>query len=565
MAISRRRFFIGAASSAALPLIGGLAKAADPDAQFAHGVASGDPLQDRVILWSRVTQQDMSQMIDVRWTIASDPEMVNIVQSGWHLTGPDRDHTIKVDVTGLQPATTYYYQFDLPQGTTSMVGRTRTLPTGSPEHLRIAMCSCSNLPYGYFNAYKQMAKRADLDLVLHLGDYIYEYGDGQYGDIRSPLPAHEMLTLQDYRTRHGQYKTDVDLQAVHQQHPFINVWDDHEFTNDTWNGGAENHTEGEEGAWVERKQNAIRAFYEWLPIRQTDAEDKSRIFRQFALGDLADLTMLDTRFYGRSEQAPGIVSEIAKLVKDGLFNEEDMQRLTAKIDMETVEDESRSLLGAEQEDWLYQQLSSSNNNNTIWKLLGQQVMMGQLGFNNIGFNMDQWDGYKPSRQRFLDHITGKQSGEKIDNVVVLTGDIHSSWAMEVAENPYSSQQYDYVSGEGSVAVEFVTPGISSPGIPEEKLAVLAADAIKIVNPHIKYCNFFYRGYVVLDIKRDRIQADWFHVPTVDEPSDEEFHAKAYEVTNGRNRIEVVKSGPAENKANPPALVTAPFYLNQPAS
>jgi alkaline phosphatase D len=290
-----------------------------PTSVFSHGVASGDPLADSVILWTRVTPDDPDA--EVFFELARDIEFEQRVAAGW-LGAPDeaRDFTIKLDVDGLAPATTYYYRFWV-QGVVSVLGRTRTAPDGPSEHLRFAVCSCSSYAHGYFHNYRHMGGRADLDAVIHLGDYIYEYPAGGYGNIRDYEPAHEILTLADYRTRHAQYKRDLDLQEVHRQHPFIPTWDDHEIANDGWTGGAENHDESE-GDWFERLAVGIQAYFEWLPIREGEP---GRVYRQLPYGDLVDVIVLDTRYAGRDKQIP----------------------LGAPGSLEATNDPNRQLLGAE--------------------------------------------------------------------------------------------------------------------------------------------------------------------------------------------------------------------------
>jgi alkaline phosphatase D len=271
--VSRRDFL--ATSSVAigtLPLIRATAFAQTADAAFRHGVASGDPLADRVILWTRVTPRAVTDAPVVSWQVARDAKFTQIVSRGQTQTGTARDFTVKVDVTGLEAGTAYYYRFES-QGARSAIGRTRTLPREGVSRLRLGVVSCSNLPQGYFNAYACLARRADIDAVLHLGDYIYEYANEQYGDGtklgRIPAPNKEMVALQDYRQRHAQYKADPDSQEVHRQHPFIVTWDDHEFTNNAWMGGAQNHNADQgEGEWAPRRAAAVQAYYEWMPIRE---------------------------------------------------------------------------------------------------------------------------------------------------------------------------------------------------------------------------------------------------------------------------------------------------------
>jgi alkaline phosphatase D len=260
MPVNRRQFLTGSAASLAAFPLAELVRpedvvAAEPAARqtapvFRHGVASGDPRADRVLLWTRVSGG--SGEVPVRWTLASNATMTRVVARGETRTGAARDFTVKVDATGLAPATTYYYRFEA-LGARSAIGRARTLPAASAARLRLGLTSCSNYPYGYFNAYARMAERTDLDLVLHVGDYIYDYHQGRYFDPdlakdRPVDPPTEIIALDDYRRRYALYRTDQDLQAVHQQHTFVCVWDDHEVANNSWRDGAENHQPNAAGA-----------------------------------------------------------------------------------------------------------------------------------------------------------------------------------------------------------------------------------------------------------------------------------------------------------------------------
>jgi alkaline phosphatase D len=460
---------------------------------FQHGVASGDPLHDRVILWTRITPDERHDgVVPVQWQMATDPEMRSVVADGITHTSAERDFTVKLDPQGLQAGTTYYYRFKA-LGHHSPIGRTKTLPVDHVERLRIAFTSCANYPYGYFNVYGMIAQRHDLDVVLHLGDYIYEYANGTYGDgtpyDRIPQPNKEIVTLDDYRQRFAQYRRDPDLQEAHRQHPFITVWDDHEVANDAWSGGAENHNpELGEGDWLDRRHAAVQAYYEWIPIRQVDANDPLRSYRRFRFGNLLDLIMLDTRLYGRDQQAA---------------NDQDP----------AIDDPARSLLGTAQEAWFLQQLSQSQADATRWRVVGQQVMFGQLLVGGDIFNVDQWDGYRASRQRVLQHL--REGG--IDNTVILTGDIHSSWAMDIAEDPYDARDYAAETGQGSLAVEFVTPAVTSPALEDPVQAAVTATYVEYGNPHMKFVELFKRGYVLLDIDHRRTQAEWYHAATITEP------------------------------------------------
>lgn len=532
MSFSRRTFLKGAAGTAgvaSLPVLPGCVAAA-ADNPFTHGVASGDPLTDRVILWTRITPftpagvpatpDEYPELISYRWLIAEDPDLLSVVQEGEGETSRDRDFTVKIDPDGLQPGTTYYYRFES-QGWASPTGRTKTLPEGHVERLRIAFTSCSNWEGGYFNVYGAIARREDLDAVLHLGDYIYEYGAGGYGsnaDARSHKPAHEILTLEDYRERHAQYKTDEYLQEAHRQHPFITVWDDHESANDSYAEGAENHTEGVEGNWFDRRSAAVKAYFEWMPIREqgVDGYGDQLIYRDFRFGDLIDLMMLDTRLYSRSEQ--GAIGDLGVLL-----------------------DPDHKLLGDSQEAWLFDRLLTSQQDGVRWRVLGQQVMMAQLAAGAIGFNMDQWDGYPLCRERLFNHVVDNQ----IDNFVVLTGDIHSSWANDLAPEPFNTSLYDRTTGAGAIGVEFVTPGVSSPGIEDYYLAFAASLALKRSLPHMQMVDFFHRGYVLLDINHYRIQAEWHWVRSVKRKHDISFFARAFQTWSGRPALvqEFVKTEP----------------------
>ena len=516
MTLSRRDFCRNVATTAVtIPL---LQACNAPGFPFRHGVASGDPLSDRVILWTRITPisdegvipDTLPEKIPYTWSVALDPQMSQIISGGQGETTLEKDYTVKIDADGLLPNTTYYYQFNA-IGFASDVGRTKTLPVGHVGHIRMAFTSCSNYPYGYFNAYGAIAQRKDLDVVLHLGDYIYEYADGEYGSGaklgRVHAPDKETVSLSDYRIRHAQYKTDPDLQEAHRQHPFIVVWDDHETANNSYVDGAENHQPNSEGDWTERKLAAIQAYFEWMPIReQMDAH--GRIYRDFRFGDLVDLIMLDTRIEGRDKQIPGIGN------------------------LPGVSDPNRTLLGFEQEDWLYNKLSKSQQDGQRWRLLGQQVMVGQLGTADLAFNMDQWDGYRANRDRLFNHIIENE----IDNIVVLTGDIHSSWATEITPTPFRLDTYNPFTGEGAIAVEFVTPGVTSPGIPDKAAAALVSASLNTALPHVKYTDFFHRGYVLLDITHERTQAEWHVFEDVEQRSNRSEFKRAYRTYSGENHL-----------------------------
>ncbi|MEX2662909.1 MAG: alkaline phosphatase D family protein [Vicinamibacterales bacterium] len=505
MPVSRREFLNLAAVAGATPLLAPwlrLQPGVEGRTVFLHGVASGDPLADRVMLWTRVSGAAPAARPRVRWEVARDDGFRQIVRRGELTTGRDRDFTVKVDVTGLTPGTRYHYRFQA-VGERSRTGRTRTLPGKGTTRVSLAVASCSNLPQGYFNAYRGIANRADLDAVLHLGDYYYEYANARYGDGtrfgRIPAPNKEITSLEDYRTRHAQYKTDPDLQDAHRLHPWITVWDDHEITNNTWRDGAQNHNPDQgEGDWTARKHAAIRAYYEWMPIREQGAPSQARIYRTFRFGGLADLIMLDTRVVARDQQA------------------------AQRDQLGVIEDPRRSLLGRAQEAWLFGELQKSRARGARWQVLGQQVMFAPMApWGQPSGNTDAWDGYRPARDRVVDFL----ETHDMRNAVVLTGDVHSSWAYDIAKDPWGA--YDAGTGRGTRAIELVTPSITSPSGWNAATAADRLRQLKAARPHLRWADGLSHGYVVLNLERDALQSDWFGVPTIESRTSEEHFVKGF--------------------------------------
>lgn len=483
-----------------------------PENLFWHGVASGDPLSTAVMLWTRVSPEGDGP-VEVFWEMAYDPDFTRRVRSGTTSTSGERDFTVKIDADGLHPGTVYFYRFRS-LGRASIVGRTRTAPTRRVRSLRFAVLSCSSYASGYFHVYRSVAERTDLDAVFHLGDYIYESGGGS-GDRRHD-PPREILTLADYRTRYAQYRRDPDLQAVHQQHPFIAVWDDHESSNDAYADGAENHDPATDGDWVARKAASQQAYFEWMPIRQTD---DGRIWRSFSFGPLLDIVMLDTRLWGRDAQATPSQSDV-------------------------INDPERTLLGDDQEQWLAETLRGST---AQWRLIGQQVMMAQLLLGGVPLNADQWDGYAGSRTRFLDVL----EGDAVSNVVVLTGDIHTSWANDISRDPRPGGTYDPDTGEGSLAVEFVTPSVTSSSLSSVTPAIF--ELLSESNPHIRWAELTQKGYVVVDVDDARVQGAWFFVTDIAQPDYTEAFAVAFSSLDGQNHlIQDDAPAPAKDDAPPSA-------------
>ena len=523
MSLTRRQFlWTTAAASLYSPLapngVEGLLaqegrEAAAAGARFQHGIASGDPLDDRVIIWTRVTARDPSptQRVNVRWRLGSDPELRRVIASGMAETSATRDYTVKVDVGGLMAGATYYYAFDT-DGEQSPIGRTKTFPVGGAQRLRFALVSCSNYPAGFFNVYAEIAKRPDLDAVVHVGDYIYEFGEGEYGVgkaiNRIPEPPREAVTLADYRARYATYRADADLQAAHRLFPFIAVWDDHEIANDAWMAGAINHNpERGEGDWAARKAGAYKAYLEWMPIRES-SDSGIHLYRTFPFGGLADLVMVDTR-----------------ALRD---------RQVASTDAAALADPQRTLMGAAQEAWMFEQLRGSHRANRPWTLLGQQVMFASITPPGTRVtNTDAWDGYQAQRTRVLDFL----ESERMRNLVILTGDAHSSWGFDVPRTPWSG--YRPQNGAGSLAVEFVTPAISSPppGMFSSTNGEEAAAAVRVALPHLRYLDGVRRGYTLIEVTPALVRANWYYSPDVRIHSDLEVAGGAVVCERGSAHLQ----------------------------
>lgn len=472
-----------------------------PSVSFRHGVASGDPLVDRVILWTRITPVGFSTAaVPVSATVASDPEMRAVIARFEATAHRNSDYCVKIDAGPLPTDQWFYYRF-YAGGQGSPIGRTRTLPPpgASVDRARFAMVSCAAYTKGYFSVYRALACQ-DIDFVLHLGDYIYEYGAGGYpayplGSFpglpsRPVQPTHETVTLHDYRTRYAHYREDPDLRALHQQFPFIAVWDDHETANNSYEHGAGNHQPATEGSWAVRKANAQQAYFEWLPIREYAPGNHACIYRRFQFGDLIDLSMLDTRLEGRDKPVDSPLDPARN-------------------------DPGRHIISESQMQWLLDGLSRST---ARWRVIGQQVMFAQLNVAELptlthqqallrgslaAVNVDQWDGYVADRVQILDHL----AASNINNVVVLSGDIHSSWANEIYRNP-ATLLGDI--SDPSLAVEFVTPSVTSPGLPPGA-AEIAHTLLPVVNPHVRYLEAQSHGFVLIDVDHQRIQAEYSYV------------------------------------------------------
>ncbi len=548
---SRRTVLKGAALGAALAVapvrLFDAVAAAEPARRgiFGYGVASGDPLGDAIVLWTRATPptrhgqpvatpgSGLGAPLVVHWELAADEEFERIVRHGKVRTSADNDHTVKVDVRGLRPYTRYWYRFRA-EGQRSVVGRTQTAPDidGEVHALRLALVSCSNYTGGYFGAYRTIGRRDDLDFVLHVGDYIYEYpnakggADGRYGPdtligTRDAQPATEPIDLTGYRLRHALHKADPDAAVAHRRHPWITIFDDHEVANNTWSTDAENHTPGAEGDFLERRRQAYQAYLEWMPFRlpsQDVPHRGTRFFRRFAFGALGDLSVVETR-QNRSRQV-----EFGGTKGGGFVP--DLPALAPQLI-----DPSRHLPEPEQLSWLEDGLAGTGP----WHLVGNQVVVSPVRFPGALFgapglsflNSDQWDGYQADQARLVGHLGGLPTSA--GDAVFLTGDIHSSWAIEMPRDRTS-----YAGTGASVAVEFVCPSVTSDGFyeiaaggtptPVNTTAALGgaragAGAVQATNPWIKYLDGVGHGFTLVDVTPERVQADFYltPVPTVAQP------------------------------------------------
>ncbi|WP_240979485.1 alkaline phosphatase D family protein [Streptomyces sp. HNM0574] len=521
---------LGAASTARAATSGQAAAAGET--AFLHGVASGDPLPDGVLLWTRVTPSPEATPgsgkgapLAVTWEVAEDASFDAVTARGTVTAKPEGDHTVKADVRGLAPDTAYWFRFTA-AGVTSPAGRTRTAPAPDApvEGLRFGVASCSNYEGGYFSAYRHLAARTDLTAVLHVGDYLYEYGHGEYpledDVVRTVRPEHEIVTLADYRARHGHYKQDTDLRALHAAHPVIAMWDDHEFADNAWSGGAGNHAPEEEGDWAARVQAAKRAYFEWMPVRPSVS---GTTYRRLRFGALADLHLLDLRSFRDEQPDFGDGGEI--------------------------DDPARTLTGRKQLDWLKSGLSASGPQ---WRMVGTSVMISPMAFGSVpadilgplaellnipreglAVNLDQWDGYTDDRRELLTHL--RDNG--IRDTVFLTGDIHMAFANEV---PVKAAAYPR---EEPVATEFVVTSVTSDNVDDilrvapDTVSGAAEAAIRAANRHVRWLDMDSHGFGLLDLTAERAQMDYYVISDKKDPQATAEVRRSYRTLSGSQRLE----------------------------
>ncbi len=520
------------------------------DGAFRHGVASGDPDETSVMLWTALTN-DAGGYRGVE--VARDAEFADIVfeqgeEIAYVTTQPLG--TLKILATGLQPGQAYFYRFRLNEDY-SPTGIARTLPRGSVSQYRIGVFSCSNFPAGHFNVYREAALNGDLDLVLHLGDYIYEYALDGYASSKSvelnrvSEPAHEILTYEDYVTRHAQYKTDPGLQALHAAAPWVMIWDDHETANDAWATGAENHDPDEgEGDWIARRDAALRAWYDWTPTREPAQLHQRRAF--FEIGDLGTIAAMETRLMARS---PAL--EMGDLPIDP--NAEMTPEAIAAVEAwksDIIGDESRELLGAQQISEIQEVFGQSVRNGKPWRIIANQVIMAKVDFPNftetmpgwlrwvatrdnefarqfinstrfgIPFGLDMWDGFPAERERLYAALRAVDA-----DIVTVTGDVHSYWAT------------DLVDAEGHrMGSEFVTASVTSPS-PFSSFAapgVNYGDMFVEANEAVRHCNMRDHGYIRLTVTPEAMDAEYIRVSDILSLEYEASVESAWRVTPARD-------------------------------
>ncbi|KAI0686730.1 PhoD-like phosphatase-domain-containing protein [Cytidiella melzeri] len=501
---------------------------------FTHRVASGDPFDTSVLLWTRAFPingtPDQSVPVCVSFQIFDNPSLKGKpIDSGEAFTSWDVDFTVKFEATGLKADTSYWYQFAdcTSPSTKSVIGTTRTIPSSNTPASQVnggkpvtfAVFSCSQFQDGYFNAYGVATHNTSADFFLHLGDYYLtiDYSDS----IGRQVPGRELATIQDYRARLALYRTDVGLLDAHQAHPWIT--DDHEVADQSWKAGTANSNDSASGCafspsgacFTDRKLAGVRAYHEWIPIRQVDVGDKLRIWRNFEFGKLLDLTMLDTRQYDR-----------------------DITDLYYNTDINSIADfQNRSLMGAQQESWFYNTLSQSQARGAIWRVVGQQIVFTQLQEGASGFDVDAWDGYRANRNRVLDHI----HDNKISNTLILSGDSHANWVSDLA-HPNDTVTYNSVTGQGSLGVEFAGTAVTSTSAFGANIAPQAADVISTalitepLNADLQWSEGSFRGFFTLTLNTSHASATYWAMRNVSAANLEAFASATFVVKAGDNKL-----------------------------
>ncbi len=509
---------------------------------FTHGIASGEPSQGSVLLWTRYVGNGN---VKLTAEISNSPDFAGVIIGGEVDALVDRDHIAKITVQGLDPNHWYFYRFIAPDGSKSAVGRTRTLPEGPTPKFTIGVVGCSNLPFGYFNAYAHAAQNAELDLMVHTGDYLYEYPAGTYPSKEQALPGRklnpvtEMVHLADYRLRYAAYRSDPDLQRIHQVLPMIAMWDDHEFANDAYKDGAENH-DSSEGDWETRKRVAERVYREWMPVG--DMEYGNSRWSEYQIGDLATIFMTESRIGARNEPVDLVAA---------LRGQQDIQKALETFRDDVWQDPDREMIGREQEAWLASGMQKSKASGTKWQVWSQQCVMGELKLPQeainwvaddapafakqrlavgamaakigLPINFDSWDGYPQARERALS--VAQQADA---DLIVLSGDSHNAWA------------FDLVTSDGAAGVEFGGHSVTSPGIESYLTGAnpdVAATALTETNPQLQWADTAHRGYMTVTLTPERATSTWHFLDTIRAKSIAMMGSKSQTVLRGTNRLQ----------------------------
>ncbi len=510
--VDRRSLFKGGLLGVGLAALPG-AVSARTQRGFTHGVASGEPGADRMLLWTRYASDSP---VILRFEVSDTTGFVRMAAGGEVEASPERDGCVKPIATGLTPDRWYYFRFIAPDGSVSDTGRIRTLPAGECESFRLAVVGCSNLGFGWFNAYAHIAEADETDLVVHTGDYFYEYALGTYPTAQETAPGRvlfpvtEAVHLAEYRARFANYRNDADLQRLHQLFPMVAIYDDHETANDSWQGGAENHDPATEGTWDVRKKAAMQAYHEWMPVSDEPWES-------YEIGDLATLFRLETRLTARTRQF-----DLATIVTKGAGDPASTRQALEQFRDGAWRDPARTLMGGIQEAWLADGMKKSRQAGKTWQILAQQVVMASLKLAPQGlegvlgavpdyvrtrlkaaiatseagmpYNMDAWDGYPAARERLL-----AAAQEANANLIVLSGDSHNGWASELTH-------------QGAAAgIEFAGHSVTSPGaegsLPMIKPADLAAQQVA-ANPQLKWADTSQRGYMAVQLTPTRATSEY---------------------------------------------------------
>lgn len=533
--IDRRRLVLGGGlglGALLLPAGRGLAAELTGARGFTHNVASGEPGQDSMLLWTRYVPADGESIVRLDAEVALDPEFARKVSAGSVRTGAYRDWTAKVTVDGLEPGTVYWYRFVGPDGSKSPVGRTKTLPGDNAARFGLGVFSCSNLPNGFFNAYAHAAARDDLDLWLHVGDYVYEYGNASYEGKRVEgrilQPDHEMVALADYRLRFSCYRADPDLQRLHQMAPMIALWDDHESTNDSYEYGAANHQPAKEGEWNARRAAAMQAYREWLPVSDEP-------WKAYPIGALATLYRTESRLLARTRPAN----------LDAAFKAANPDAALRAFRDGEWQDPSATMLGTTQESWLAHALKA-NARTSAWQLIGMATIIGRTvmpqaavewlkpdasastvaKFRNhiraakhgVPMWMDRWDGYPAARARLL------RAAQRADaDLVMLSGDSHNAWAYALSED------------DKPAGVEFAGQAVTSSGM-EGGMAAdprTVAQGFIAANPELKWADTSHRGYLMVEVTPQRVTGEWLFLDTIKARSTKLAGTHRMQVQRGR--------------------------------